>query len=167
MLFDRAMLNRLYRYAYTLSGEETPAYDLLQDTVERCLSRPPGELACPEAYARRVMRNRHIDIRRRVRASPEQLDEQGDVELLAIDTHCLEQLVITRDRLARVWSRLDTMEREILYFWAVEGMTAAEIASALGSRRGTVLSRLHRLRVRLRADPHLDDGDGSETGGPR
>lgn len=152
MLFDRATLNRLYRYAYALCAEEAPSYDLLQDTVERCLRRPPGELACPEAFARRVMRNRYIDLTRRAKASPEQLDPQGDVEMMAIDTHCLEQLMITRDHLEHVWSLLDAFEREILYFWAVEGMTAAEIASALGSRRGTVLSRLHRLRLRLRAD---------------
>ena len=163
MLFDRATLNRLYRYAYALSGGEAPAYDLLQDTVERCLRRPPGDLACPEAYARRVMRNRFIDLGRRAKASPEQLDEKGDVELLAIDTHCLEQLMITRDQLEHVWTLLDAFEREILYFWAVEGMTAAEIASTLGSRRGTVLSRLHRLRVRLRAD--LDDQLGVRVGG--
>jgi len=165
MLFDRATLNRLYRYAYTLSGEESSAYDLLQDTVERCLKCPPGELACPEAFARRVMRNRHIDLMRRAKASPEHPGDQGDVELLAIDTHCLEQLMITRDRLERAWSLLDAFEREILYFWAIEGMTAAEIASALGSRRGTVLSRLHRLRVRLRAD--MDDDAVAEEGRPQ
>lgn len=163
MLFDRATLNRLYRYAYTLSGEEAPAYDLLQDTVERCLKRPPGELACPEAFARRVMRNRFIDINRRAMASPERLDAQGDVELLAIDTHCLEHLVITRDRLEHAWALLDTFEREILYFWAVEGLTAAEIAAVLGSRRGTVLSRMHRLRARLRVG--LGDDVSTEEGG--
>lgn len=159
MLFDRASLNRLYRYAYALNGEEASAYDLLQDTVERCLKKPPGELACPEAYARRVMRNRFIDLSRRAKASPEQLDPQGDVELLAIDTHCLERLVVSRDQLEHAWTLLDAFDREILYLWAVEGMTAAEIASAQGSRRGTILSRLHRLRTRLRA--RLDEGVGT------
>lgn len=150
MLFDRPALNRLYRYAYALSGEEAAAYDLLQDTVERCLARPPNMLASPEAFARRVMRNRFIDLRRRARASPETAPP-GDIELLAIDTHCLEQLVIAQDQLERIWSQLDPFEREILYYWAVEGMTAAQIATTLGSRRGTVLSRIHRLRTRLRA----------------
>ncbi len=152
MLFDRDALNRLFRYAYALSGNEASAADLLQDTVERCLQRPPRPLACPEAYAHRVMRNRYIDLVRRRAASPECDDADGDAELLAIDTHCLEELIVSRDELQQVWSRLDAFEREILYYWAVEDMTAAQIASTLGSRRGTVLSRIHRLRARLRAE---------------
>ncbi len=147
MLFDRDALNRLFRYAYALSGNEASAADLLQDTVERCLQRPPRPLACPEAYAHRVMRNRYIDLVRRRAASPECDDADGDAELLAIDTHCLEELIVSRDELQQVWSRLDAFEREILYYWAVEDMTAAQIASTLGSRRGTVLSRIHRLRA--------------------
>ena len=156
MLFDRSALNRLYRYAYTLCGHEASAYDLVQDTVERCLKRPPGPLASPEAYARRVMRNRFIDQRRRLQNSPEQIHPTADVELLAIDTHCLEEAQITRDQLEKVWSLLDPLEREILYYWAAEDMTAAQIASTLGTRRGTVLSRIHRLRHRLRS---AFDGD--------
>ena len=150
MMFDRGALNRLYRFAYALTGDEPSAYDLLQDTVERCLRRPPGPLACPEAYARQVMRNRFIDQSRRRKRSPESDEHDGNIELMAIDTHCLEQCVISRDQLEVVWSCLDACEREILYFWAVEGMTAAQIASTTGSRRGTVLSRIHRLRTRLR-----------------
>lgn len=152
MLFDRDALNRLFRYAYALSGNEAAAADLLQDTVERCLQRPPRPLACPEAYAHRVMRNRYIDLARRRASSPERDDGPGDVELLAIDTHCLEELISSRDELEQVWSRLDAFEREILYYWAVEDMTAEQIASTLGSKRGTVLSRIHRLRARLRAE---------------
>lgn len=161
MLFDRDALNRLYRYAYALCGDEAGAGDLLQDTVERCLQRPPGALACPEAYARRVMRNRHIDLNRRRQASPERANSHADVEMLAIDTHCLEALIVSRDQLQQIWSRLDAFEREILYYWAVEDMTAAQIASTLGTRRGTVLSRIHRLRVRLRTE----FGDVEPVGG--
>ncbi len=155
MTFDREALNRLYRFAYTLCGDETSAYDLLQDTVERCLAHPPGALVSPEAFARRVMRNRHIDLYRRRQAAPEDLHNDGDVELIAIDVHCLEELIVSRDTLQRIWSLLEPMDREILYYWAVEDMTAAQIASLLGSRRGTILSRIHRLRNRLR-----DEVDG-------
>ena len=151
MVFAADALNRLYRYAYALCGEEAAAFDLVQDTVERCLRRPPSPLANPEAFARRVMRNRYVDLLRHANGSPEQLTASGDVELLAIDTHCLEQLIVSRDQLEQAWTRLDGFEREILYLWAVEGMTAAQIATTIGSRRGTVLSRIHRLRMRLRA----------------
>jgi len=52
-----------------------------------------------------------------------------------------------------------THEREILYYWAVEGMTAAQIATTLDSRRGTVLSRIHRLRTALDDESHTAEGD--------
>ena len=136
MLFDRPALNRMYRYAFTLCGHEASAYDLVQDTVERCLKRPPGPLVSPEAYARRVMRNRFIDQRRRLQNSPEQVYPTADAELLAIDTHCLEEAQITRDQLEKAWSLLDPLVREILHYWAAEDMTAAQIASTLGTRRG-------------------------------
>lgn len=155
-VFEREALNRLYRYAYTLCADEAAAYDLLQDTVERCLRQPPGEMVCPEAYARRVMRNRFIDIGRRTRSAPEQSSLDGESEMLAIDTHCLESLVVTEDLVRRAWGLMDPFEREILYYWAVEGLTAAEIAVHLQTRRGTVLSRIHRLRQRLNAE--LDQG---------
>ena len=61
-----------------------------------------------------------------------------------------------------MWSLLDPLEREILYYWAAEDMTAAQIASTLGTRRGTVLSRIHRLRSRLRS---VFDGDAVGTEG--
>lgn len=156
VLFDRPALNRLYRYAYTLCGDEAPAYDLLQDTVERCLRQPPGEMTCPEAYARRVMRNRFIDICRRAHSAPDQPSIDGETEMLAIDTHCLESLVVAEDLVSRAWGLMDPFEREILYLWAVDGLTAAEIAVQLQTRRGTVLSRIHRLRQRLHA--LLDQG---------
>ncbi|MCB1787660.1 MAG: sigma-70 family RNA polymerase sigma factor [Gammaproteobacteria bacterium] len=161
-MFDRPALNRLYRYAYTLCGDDTQAYDLLQDTVERCLQRPAGPLVSPEAYAHRVMRNRFIDMARRHNNSPVQTGTNEDAELLAIDTHCLEDLLINRDQLETIWSILDAFEREILYYWAVEDMTAAQIATVVGSRRGTVLSRIHRLRQKLRA---ALDGKPDSTGG--
>lgn len=150
MTFDHAMLNRLYRYAYVLTGEEAGAYDLLQDTVERCLRKPPTEAASPESYARRVMRNRFIDLLRRRRISPEVEADAGDIETLAIDTRCLDELMVSRQQLELVWSQLQGIEREILYLWAIDGMTASEIAAATGSRRGTILSRMHRLRCRLK-----------------
>ena len=149
-MFDRDTLNRLYRYAFTLRGDQASAYDLLQDTLERCLKHPPDKLQSPEAFARRVMRNRFIDQTRQQRYQEQTHAEADAAELLAIDTHCLEDLVIKQDQLEHIWSELDDKEREILYYWAVEDMTAAQIASLTDSRRGTILSRIHRLRQRLR-----------------
>lgn len=41
------------------------------------------------------------------------------------------------------------MESEVLYYWAIEGMTTQEIADQIDVPRGTVLSRLYRIRKRF------------------
>jgi RNA polymerase sigma-70 factor (ECF subfamily) len=45
---------------------------------------------------------------------------------------------------------LKPAEREILYLSAVEEYTTAEIAEMTGRPRGTVLSLLHRTKLKLR-----------------
>jgi len=42
-----------------------------------------------------------------------------------------------------------------MYFWAVEGYTTDELAEFLDISRGTLLSKIHRLRKRL--EYHLDE----------
>jgi len=49
-----------------------------------------------------------------------------------------------------VLAHLRPEEREALYLNTVEGYTAVEIGAMTGEPRGTVLSRLHRARERLR-----------------
>lgn len=151
MAFDRPALDRLFRYAFTLCGDEQASFDLLQDTLQRCLEKPANALTCPEAFARRVMRNRFIDLHRRDSASPLQAAPDSDIELIAIDTHSLEDVIMSRDELEKVWEQLQPIDREILYYWAIEELSASEIAVQMGSRRGTILSRIHRLRTRLQA----------------
>ena len=41
-------------------------------------------------------------------------------------------------------------EREILFLWAVEGFTVQDIANDLGIPKGTILSRLHRLKIKVK-----------------
>ena len=48
-----------------------------------------------------------------------------------------------------IWKELNTVEREVLYYWAIEGMTAQEIADQIDVPRGTVLSRIYRIRKRF------------------
>lgn len=160
-VFDPDSLNRLYRYACALTGNGADADDLLQDGLERFLRSGRGTAANPLAYARRTLRNCFIDgLRRRGRFPQEPLCEESTA--LDLDTRTLEAVAIARDDFNRVWQRLDPFDREILYFWAIEGMTAHEVAQELDSPRGTVLSRIHRLRARLRAE--LEDAAPPDEG---
>lgn len=150
-MFDSDSLNRLYRYAYSLTGNKAEAEDLLQDGLERYLRAGQGSVDNPLAYVRRILRNGFIDGLRRRDLHPESLhpDESGAQD---IDMRTLEVILIDQDLLEQIWQRLAPFEREILYFWAVEGMTVQEVANELGTPRGTILSRIHRLRVRMRAE---------------
>ena len=74
-----------------------------------------------------------------------------DEELIELDTDnlLLEEMLITSSELDAVWLKMDPMEREILFLWAVEGYSTSQIADQLEISRGTILSRIHRLRKRL------------------
>lgn len=149
VLFSRDMLDRMFRYCRALTGEEAGAYDLLQDGLERYL-RLTDPAEHPEALLRRILRNRFIDTRRAARRwGLEPL--QDDAGALSHGFHGLEEILIVQDDLARIWLHLTPLERELLHLWAVEGYTVQEIAELVDEPRGTLLSRLHRLRRRMLA----------------
>ena len=148
-LFDRAELNRMYRYCFALTNDEDAAFDLLQDGLERYLRSASDAPAHPMAFLRRILRNRFIDGLRARGARPdgeaETLDDEGPSD--GLDS--LDGLMIANQELERIWSRLDPFERELLTLWAVEGLTMQEAAEALGLPLGTVAARVHRMRRRL------------------
>ena len=52
-------------------------------------------------------------------------------------------------------------DRDLLLLYACVGLRYDECAATLGVPIGTVRSRLHRLRARLRTRLELERGDGS------
>ncbi len=154
--FDRAMLNRLYRYCLTLTKHEAAAYDLLQDGLERYLRSAPAAARDPMALLRRILRNRFID---GLRNQGEQLLSEAtslEPECLAIGFGSLEDIAIATQTLEQIWDQLGPFDRELLLLWAVEGRTAREVAELQGVPHGTVLARIHRLRRRLLAQAEQD-----------
>ena len=148
-MLDRDMLQRLYRYGYSLTRDEHRAYDLLQDAVEATLRKSPQDPQAMLRYIRTIMRNRFIDEYRREQRHPTlSFDEQDDCPV-DIDPRVLEEVVIAQHDLDVVIAVLGPMERELLFLWAVEGYTAQELADQTGAPRGTVLARLHRLRTKI------------------
>lgn len=148
-IFDRAALNRAYRYCFSLTGDEDAAYDLLQDGLERYLRAPRTDIETPSAFLRGIIRNRFLDGLRDPGARLLGEVTDMDPDCLAIGFPSLENLVMAEQDLERVWALLDPFERELLHLWALEGFTAKEVASQLDLPLGTVLSRIHRLRRRL------------------
>jgi len=147
-IFDREVLQKLFRYACTLCSNQDDAYDLMQYALEKYLhNQSSNNQNSDVAYVRTIIRNRFIDEYRRLKRFPEEsYDEESTV---AIDVASLEETVLAQVELEIVWEKLDLFEREILYYWAVEGMTAKEISIEINVPRGTVLSRIYRLRKKI------------------
>ena len=149
MVLDRKNLQKLHRYAYALTANEADAYDLLQSAIESSLNRPSDNVNKTIAYIRVIMRNRFIDEYRHKQTFPlENIDDHSPVSM---DESSLEDVVIASHDLASLWKTLEPVDREVLFFWAVEGFSMREIADKLEISRGTLLSRIHRLRKKLAA----------------
>ncbi len=139
----------LRRYARALSGDMAQADDLVQDCLERALSRlalwrRDGNV---RAWLFTILRNVWIDELRRRKVRPEQngMDEAMEGAATAPNQH--DRLVV-RD-LVTALALLAPEQRETVLLVGLEGMSYAEAAGVTGVPVGTVMSRLKRGRDRL------------------
>ena len=162
-IFDEESLQKLFRYACSLCINQDDAYDLLQYSIEKYLHNQSRIQGGEMSYVRTIIRNRFIDEYRRSQRFPE--DTYDDEVAIDIDIATLEETVLGQVELEIVWKSFDPFEREILYYWAVEEMTAQEISTELDVPRGTVLSRIYRLRKKI--ESRSGDVSGNLTGDSR
>lgn len=148
-MFDRPVLQRLFRYGFSLTHDEDASCDLLQDALEISLRKAPANTDAALRYVRSIMRNRYIDQYRRDQRHPMVSFDASDKQPVFIDPRVLEDIVIAEHEVEDIMSMLEPLERELLFLWAVEGFSAQEIAEQTDSPRGTVLSRIHRLRQKI------------------
>ena len=141
---------RLRRYARALTGDRSAADDLVQDTLERALSRfhlwrQGSDL---RAWLFTIMHNIFVNqARSRARHQQEALDGDPNAEALrGRDPEWLE----LRD-LASALARVPDEQRAVLLLVGLEQFTYDEAARILDVPIGTVMSRLSRGRERLRA----------------
>lgn len=150
MKFDQTHLNQLYCYCYSLTVHKEDAYDLLQTSLEKYLKHQNQKPDSPQttAYLRRIIRNQFIDNARRAKCVPfESLADENEAS--TIDIQPLDNLLINEERVDQIWKLLNTSEREIVFLWAIEGYTAKEISEEINVPRGTILSKIHRLRQKV------------------
>lgn len=139
--------NKLYRYCFSLTKKNEMAYDLLHSAVEKYLSNPPLNVESKQAYIRRIARNHFIDLYRKDQRFP--TENLNGEEPIDITTEPLEKTLINQQELQIIWRELNSEESELMFLWAAEGLTAQAIANELELPRGTVLSRIHRIRKKL------------------
>jgi RNA polymerase sigma-70 factor (ECF subfamily) len=146
----------LLRVARSLASRPADAEDLVQDTLIRAFQGIGGfDGAHPRAWLLTIMRNTEINRNRRRR--PELLDDQeATFERLAAegqDEKTPEGLVVgeTFDNVVSdALGALPDRFRQIVTLVDVHGLSYAEASETLGVPVGTVMSRLHRARARMR-----------------
>lgn len=143
-----AEMPRLRRYARAMLGDRAAADDLVQDTLERAWSRFAQWRAGSDlrAWLFGIMHNLRVDQLRRGGLPTCPLDDDTvDVPTRPTQSDRLEVM-----DLESALRQLPDEQREVLLLVALEEMSYAEIAAALGIPLGTVMSRLSRGRERLR-----------------
>lgn len=160
----RPHLESLYRLAYRFTGNVTDAEDLVQDLLIKIYPRRE-ELKKVEKlrpWLVRVMYNLFIDNQRRHGRSPVHLavdnnsgDEgTGPLDLLTAGEATNPESVTERhsslDYLQKALEQLSDDHRLVLTLHDVEGYTLEEMTVIVACPIGTLKSRLHRARARLR-----------------
>lgn len=135
-----------YRFALCLTHHNAQAEDLVQDAWFAVL-RAGKPLS--RAYLFTTIRNRFIDLYRRTKGLAfEPLTEQ--VAPQEDDPWEDERIFPNNGRLEEALASLRPQERAALFLSAVEGYTCRQIGELMDWPRGTVLSHIHRARIKLR-----------------
>jgi RNA polymerase sigma-70 factor (ECF subfamily) len=166
---DRAALERLlerherrvYRFGLKMCRDPEAAKDVLQETLiaaARTVKDFRGA-SSPSTWLYAIARSFCIKQRRRSKFAPEHeesIDAAGtgrEVLEIADPGRSPDEALSGRQverALEKAIAELDPMYREILLLRDVEGLSAAEVAEAVGVSVEAVKSRLHRARVAVR-----------------
>ena len=170
--FDRYVVPEievLYRVARSITRNPTDAEDLVQDTMLRAykaILRFDGRH--PRAWLLTIMRNAQINRVRRKR--PELLhdpdtamerladEDSGDVGPEGVVDATFDAAV------ENAVGALPDKFREVVELVDIQGLSYQEAADALGVPTGTIMSRLHRARTRIRK--HLEQSGAFVNGRP-
>lgn len=140
---------RLRRFARAMVRDATLADDLVQECLERALSRlhlwKPGTNL--RAWLFTILRNLHINAIRR-RQTVVDIDAEAQASIGSASGAQIVTLEL-RD-LKRALGRLPAEQREVVLLIGLEGISYGEAADILGISIGTVKSRLSRGRKALR-----------------
>lgn len=153
--FERWVLpeiGTLYRVALAITRDPPEAEDLVQDTLIRAYRGIASfDGSNPRAWLLTILRNTHINRHRRRR--PGLLADPATLEHLAGSSPGAEAIVdsgLFDARVAAALRALPVEQRTVVELVDVHGMSYQEAADATGVPVGTVMSRLHRGRRRMR-----------------
>jgi len=154
-------MRKLYPAALRMTHNPSDAEDLLQETFAKAYVafhqfRPGTNLS---AWLYRILANTFINTRRKVKREPAQslFSELGELhapeKLCSQSARSAEEEALDRladSKITRALRDLPEGFRAAIYLADIEGYPYKEIAEIMGIPIGTVMSRLHRGRERLR-----------------
>jgi RNA polymerase sigma-70 factor (ECF subfamily) len=148
---------RLWRHAWRLTGDESAAWDAVQEAwigIGRGIARLADAAAFP-AWAYQIVSNKCRDLARREKRRREAVEAYS--EWMQRDEH---EAAIVKEQHGDLKEALDHLpgpDRAVLSLRYEEDFDTAEIACILGVPEGTVKSRLFYARRRLRKYLENDD----------
>jgi RNA polymerase sigma-70 factor (ECF subfamily) len=156
-IFERLVLPEvdvMWRVAMSLTRNRADAEDLVQESLLRAYKAIGGfDGRYPRAWLLTILRNTERNRHRRRR--PELLNDPDSVEERGPRTEAdeVEQRVEDHEFDEAVTAALQELPenfRRVVELVDVDGLTYQEAADVLGVPLGTVMSRLHRARRRIR-----------------
>lgn len=155
----RPHFDRLHRLAWRLAGQKAEAEDLFQELLIKAYGKLDDlvQIDEPGSWLSRMMYNLFIDERRRFARRRMHTVEEGEMAgdgLAGLpgpdDPEFNQQRYERLIRLDAALSQLSEEHRILVLLHDTEGYKLEEIHKLIGVPIGTVKSRLHRARARLR-----------------
>ncbi|MEZ5352511.1 MAG: sigma-70 family RNA polymerase sigma factor [Bryobacteraceae bacterium] len=140
----------VYRTALRITGRHADAEDVLQTVFLRMLHRGDAmdSARSPEAYLKRAASNAAIDLLRQRASKAETVIDAKDWGRRAQPNESL----LLKEGLRQAIARLSTQDAELFILRYIEGLSNIELADLFQLERGTVATRLHRIRQTLQQD---------------
>ena len=155
----RPHLDGLYRLAFRLTGKKSESEDLFQDVLTKMYVKLDdlAEIEAPGPWLKRVMYNHFVDNRRRYSRQRLVMVEEAQLPAETVESlpggDCPDSEVSRGDNIMRLEKALEMLSdehRQAVLLHDVEGYKIKEIQELTGDAAGTIKSRLHRARARLR-----------------
>lgn len=151
-------LEGLYRLAYRFSGNQHDAEDLIQDLLLKLYPRfsELTSIENPRSWMSRVLYNLFIDKQRQLSRTPAIASEQ-DPDLQPLEHQNwlskpeddLNNLLIQK-HISKAMNSLNADQRSLIVLHDIEEFTLPELSAMLDTPVGTLKSRIHRARAKLR-----------------
>ena len=168
----RPQVEYLYRLAWRFTGSVPDAEDLVQDVLIKLFPRTKELLGIEKLrpWLAKVLYRQYVDSLRRKSRSPIELVYDADGEDNPLDAlptakegpeeHA--ERISLRDSLLAALRQLNPEQRAVIAMHDVEGYSLEELETILETPLGTLKSRLHRARQRMRALLPVEPFSGGE-----